>query len=298
MYPPPFEYTLAESVTHAVELLGRYGDGSKLLSGGQSLVPLLKLRLVRPTHVVDIGRVPDLAYVRQDNGFLTIGALTTHAQVGESFLVVGATPLMAEAASSIGDPQVRGWGTVGGALAEADPAGDWGPAILALRGEVECVGPGGKRAVQSDAFFVDAYTTVLADDELVTGIRVPLPDRGSSGVYLKLERRAGDFAVASVAIQLGIGGNGTCRAASIALGAAGLTPIRAAAAEAVLQGESLTGEAIEAASEEVFAVVEPLADVRGTAAYKRAVCRALFKQAMDVVVRRHRGEEARGGHVR
>ena len=297
MYPPPFEYTFAESVTHAIELLGQSGGGAKLLSGGQSLVPLLKLRLVRPTHLVDVGRIADLAYVRQDNGFLAIGGLTTHAQVAQSPLVVGLMPLVAEATASIGDPQVRAWGTVGGALAQADPAGDWGPAILALRGGIECTGPRGSRLVQSDAFFVDAYMTVLAEDELITGIRVPVPEPGSIGIYLKLERRAGDFAVASVALQLGFNEDGTCRVASIALGAAGLTPIRAVAAEACMQGQSMTREVIDAASEEVFVVAEPLADVRGSEVYKRAVCRALFKKAVDIALRKYGGEEITAGHV-
>jgi carbon-monoxide dehydrogenase medium subunit len=298
MYPASFDYTLAESAVHAVELLSRYGEGVKLLSGGQSLIPLLKLRLVRPKHLVDIGRVTDLAYVRSEDAFLSIGALATHAQVGASALVAETIPLMAEAASSIGDPQVRGWGTVGGALAEADPAGDWGPALLALRGEVECVSTRGKRSIQSDVFFVDAYTTGLADDEMITGIRVPVPGEGTTGVYLKLERRAGDFAVASVALQLDLDEEHNCRSASIALGAAGLKPVRAVAAEASLTGQTLSDATIKAARREIVAAVEPLGDVRGSEAYKRAVCGALFEQALDAAVRQHRGEKARGGHVR
>jgi carbon-monoxide dehydrogenase medium subunit len=297
MYPASFDYTLAESAGHAVELLSRYGEGAKLLSGGQSLIPLLKLRLVRPKHLVDIGRVADLAYVRSEDGFLSIGALTTHAQVGASEVVAKTVPLLAEAASSIGDPQVRGWGTVGGALAEADPAGDWGPALLALRGEVECMSALGKRSLHSDAFYVDAYTTRLADDEMITGIKIPVSE-GASGVYLKLERRAGDFAVASVALQLDLDEEDNCRSASIALGAAGLKPVRAVAAEASLKGQTLTDATIKAARREIVAAADPLADVRGSEAYKRAVCGALFEKALDAAVRRHRGERVRGGHVR
>lgn len=298
MYPAPFDYISAESAAHAVELLTRYGDGAKLISGGQSLVPLLKLRLVRPSIIVDIGRVADLAYVRSESGLVSIGCLATHASVERSVLVREALPLMVEAVSCIGDPQVRGWGTVGGALAEADPAGDWGPVLLALRGEVECLSPRGSRVIRGDAFYVDAYTTVLADDEMITGIRLPIPEPSRSGAYLKLERRAGDFAVASVALELDFDQDECCRSASLVFGAAGLTPIRASAAEAALQGQSLTGEVIEAASERAMAAVDPLPDVRGSADYKRAACGALCKKALDVAVRRHRRDFVRGGHVR
>lgn len=298
MYPAAFEYTVAESAAHAVELLARYGEGSKLLSGGQSLIPLLKLRLVRPARIVDIGRIADLSYVCAEDGWIAIGGLTTHAEVAASQLIAQTVPSIAEAAACIGDPQVRGWGTVGGALAEADPAGDWGPVLLALRGAVECVSPRGSRTVEGDVFYRDAYTTTLAEDEMITGIRVPVPAPGSSGAYLKLERRAGDFAVASVAIDIELDQDERCLASRVAFGAAGLTPIRAAAAETVLQGETLTGATIAAARAGAIAAVDPLSDVRGSAEYKRAVCGALFEKALELAVRRHRGERVRGGHVR
>ncbi len=300
MYPAAFDYTVAESVDHAIDLLQRSGDGAKLLSGGQSLVPLMKLRLVQPAHVIDIGRIPGLSHVREDEpaGLLRIGALATHAQIGASSVVQEKLPLMTEAAGVIGDAQVRGWGTLGGALAEADPAGDWGPVAQALEGRVQCTGPGGTRVVDAESFFVDAYTTVLADDEVITEVQVPLPRPGSAGAYLKMERRAGDFAVASVAVQLEVDDGGRCRKAGVALGAAGLTPIKVNAAEEALAGQDVTPDVLDAAAERVVEAANPLADVRGSSDYKRAVCGALFRKAVDIALRRHRGESVKGGHVR
>ncbi len=300
MYPASFDYTVAESVEHAIELLQRSGEGAKLLSGGQSLVPLMKLRLVQPAHVIDIGRVGGLSDVRVDDaaGVVRIGALATHAQVGASSVAREKLPLMAEAAGVIGDAQVRGWGTLGGALAEADPAGDWGPVMQALEGRVECTGPAGVRVVDAASFFVDAYTTVLADDEVITELQVPVPSTGSAGAYLKMERRAGDFAVASVAVQLELDGAGSCTKAGVALGAAGLTPIKAVAAEEALCGQPVAPEVVDAAAERVTDAANPLADVRGSSDYKRAVCGALFRKAVDIALRRHWGENVKGGHVR
>ena len=300
MYPAAFDYTVAESLDHAIDLLQRSGEGAKLLSGGQSLVPLLKLRLVQPAHVIDIGRLPGLSDVLEDEaaGILRIGALATHAQMGVSSVVRDKLPLMTEAAGVIGDAQVRGWGTLGGALAEADPAGDWGPVVQALEGRVECTGPSGVRLVDAASFFVDAYTTVLADDEVITEVRVPLPPPGSAGAYLKMERRAGDFAVASVAVQLELDGAGSCTKAGVALGAAGLTPIKVLAAEETLAGQEVTPDVVDAAAGQVVEAANPLADVRGSSDYKRAVCGALFRKAVDIALRRHRGEDVRGGHVR
>ena len=300
MYPAAFDYTVAESVDQAIGLLKSSGEGAKLLSGGQSLVPLMKLRLVQPAHVIDIGRIPGLSHVREDEpaGLLRIGALATHAQIGASSVVHERLPLMAEAAGVIGDAQVRGWGTLGGALAEADPAGDWGPVVQALEGRVQCTGPAGIRVVDAEAFFVDAYTTVLSDDEVITEVQVPLPRPGSAGAYLKMERRAGDFAVASVAVQLELDGGGRCRKAGVALGAAGLTPIKVTAAEEALDGQDVTTDVVDAAAERVVDAATPLADVRGSSDYKRAVCGALFRKAVDIALRRHRGESVKGGHVR
>ncbi len=300
MYPATFDYAVPETVEGAIDLLSRFGGGAKLLSGGQSLVPLMKLRLVQPTHVIDIGRLPGLANVLEDEsvGAVQIGGLATHEQVGRSVIVREKLGLMAEAAGVIGDAQVRGWGTIGGALAEADPAGDWGPVMQALESSVECTGPTGTRVVDAASFFCDAYTTALAEDELITAVRVPVPPLGSTGTYLKMERRAGDFAVASVAVQLDLHGDNCCRKAGVALGAVGLTPIKVLAAEEVLAGQEVTPDVLDVAARHVIEAADPLADVRGSSDYKRAVCGALFRKAVDITLKRYSGQTVRGGHVR
>ena len=173
MYPRAFEYFAPDSIPEVLELLSRYGEEAKLLAGGQSLIPLMKLRLVNPRILVDIGRLQHLAYVREEDDSLRLGALTCHTYVLESTLVRQRFPLMADAVSVIGDTQVRNWGTVGGALAEADPAGDWGPVVLALDAGIRCVGPKGERVLGMDSFFVDAYTTQVAPDELLTEVVSP-----------------------------------------------------------------------------------------------------------------------------
>ena len=297
MYPRAFEYFAPQSVTEAISLLSDYGEEAKLLAGGQSLIPLMKLRLANPRCLVDIGRLEELAYVREDGAFLLIGALTPHAYVLASQLTRAQWPLMTDAMSAIGDSQVRNWGTVGGALAEADPAGDWGPVALALNAEIRCRSLNGARTFPAERFFIDAYTPALRVDELITEVAFPVPAPGSTGAYLKLERRAGDFAVISVAVQLVLDEKEICRSAVIALGAAGLTPIKVVEAGERLAGKELRPDVIEEAAEKVFQAAEPFSDVRGTQEYKRAAARALFKRAVAAAVRRFRGEAVEAGHV-
>ncbi|MFQ5849449.1 MAG: FAD binding domain-containing protein [Candidatus Binatia bacterium] len=298
MYPRDFQYFAPRSITEVIGVLSRYGEKARLLAGGQSLIPLMKLRLANLEYVVDIGRLPGLAYIRQEDSFIVIGALTTHADVVESTLVRQRFPLMADAVSVIGDAQVRNWGTVGGALAEADPAGDWGPVALALDARIRCIGSKGERVLGADSFFVDAYTTQLASDELLTEIAFPVPARRSAGAYLKLERRAGDFAIVSTAVQLSLDGQGICQGAAIVLGAAGMTPIKAVEAEAFLVGKEVRQDVVEEAAVRVSQAGEPLTDIRGSEEYKRAAARALFKRAVGIAARRHRGETLEAGHVR
>ncbi len=298
MYPRRFEYFAPRSISEAAELLLRYGEEAKVLAGGQSLIPLMKLRLANPQYVVDIGRLPGLSHIREVNGSLAVGALTSHASVLASAAVRQGWPLIADAVGVIGDAQVRNWGTVGGALAEADPAGDWGPVALALKAQIRCSGPNAERTLEAESFFVDAYTTKLNPDELITEITFPEPEEGSTAAYLKLERRAGDFAVASVAVQLSLGEDAVCRTASIALGAAGLTPIAARDTAAFLRGKELRSDIMREAAKRLGREAQPLADIRGSEDYKRAAIGVLLKQAIDIALRRFRGESAEAGHAR
>ncbi len=286
MYPRAFEYFVPHSIEEAVGILASFGEEAKLLAGGQSLIPLMKLRLASPRWVVDIGRLEGLAYVRDEGTNIRIGALTSHASVLESSLIHQRFPLMNDAVGLIGDSQVRNWGTIGGALAEADPAGDWGPVAVALRARIRCASPRGKRVLDAESFFIDAYTTRLDHDELITEVIFPTPGPDQCGAYVKLERRAGDFAVASVAVQLALDEKKVCRDASIALGAAGFTPIRAMDAASFLTGKEIGPKSVQEAAQRLAAAAEPIEDIRGSEEYKRAALKSLFKQAIAAVLRR------------
>jgi carbon-monoxide dehydrogenase medium subunit len=297
MYPRAFEYFVPDSVEEAITMLSACGEEAKPLAGGQSLIPLMKLRLASPRRLIDIGRLAELAYVREDGTWLRIGALTSHASVVDSDLIQQKFPLIADAVKVIGDSQVRNWGTIGGALAEADPAGDWGPVVLALKARIRCVSPRGERILDAESFFVDAYTTLLDHDELITEVIFPTPTADQWGGYVKLERRAGDFAVASVGVQLAMDGKAVCRGASIALGAAGLTPIQAQDAASFLTGKEISQDIIQQAAQRVARAADPLEDIRGSQEYKRAALQSIFKQAVAIALRRSRGETIESRHV-
>jgi aerobic carbon-monoxide dehydrogenase medium subunit len=290
VYPRAFQYVRATSVEQAIAVLREYGDEARPLAGGASLIPLMKLRLAAPTVLVDVGRLTALAGIAQRDGYLTIGALTHHADV-EDDVAVGATlPLLRDVAACIGDTQVRNVGTVGGALAEADPAGDWGPALLAVGGSVRAVGPAGERVIAAEDFFVDAYTTALAPDELLTEARFPLPGPRSGSAHLKFEVRAGDFAVANCAVAVTLDAADCCAAVGIGLGGVGLRPERVAAAEALLRGQAPTPDRVAAAAEVVRTCTESFDDVRGSAAYRQHLGAALFKRALALALARAAGE--------
>jgi carbon-monoxide dehydrogenase medium subunit len=297
MYPPSFEYFVPGSLEEALGMLDSYGEEAKLLAGGQSLLPLLKLRLARPRRLIDIGRLGGLAYVREEDASLRIGALASHQSVLESGSIRGKFPLIADAIRVLGDHQVRNWGTVGGALAEADPAGDWGPVALALKARIRSVSPRGERICDAESFFVDAYTSRLDHDEIIREAIFPMPAPDQGGAYVKLERRAGDFAVVSVGVQLAMDGGQVCSEANIALGAAGLKPMPARDAATFLIGKEIREDTMREAAEKVAAAAEPIDDIRGSKEYKRAALRSIFKQALALAHRRARGETIQAGHV-
>src|SRR5258705_12393589 len=199
MYPVSFEYLAPKNINGAIEFLRRYGDDAKLLAGGQSLVPMMKLRVARPKYLIDIHRIADLNYIREEAGAIRIGAMTRHVQIEESSLIGERLPMLREAASEIGDAQVRNRGTIGGGLAEADPAGDYGAVVLALNAQLKCAGARGGRVIPADEFFTFAYTTTMEPDEILTEILFPLPDKSSAGVYQKLEKVAVVFLIGSLA---------------------------------------------------------------------------------------------------
>lgn len=280
MFPNVFEYYRAGTVAEAISLLSKYGEDARPLSGGQSLVPLMKLRLVNPGVIVDLNPIPGLDYIRRTNGVIEIGGLVRHAEAEGSELIKSQLPIALDAAQLVGDMQVRNRGTVAGAVAEADPGGDWGSVLMALNAKVECQGPGGKRLVEAPDFYVDFLTTALEPGEIVTGIHLPVPQERSGGAYLKLERRSGDFAIVGAAVQVTLGADGSCQDVGIGLSGAGTTPIKPVAAEQALKGTKLTDADVAEAVRLLDGVIEPVTDVRASAEYRRAMTAVFFKRAL------------------
>ncbi|PYT95469.1 MAG: carbon monoxide dehydrogenase [Acidobacteria bacterium] len=295
MYAAPFSYHRAASLQEAVKLLQELGEDARLIAGGQSLIPLMKMRMARPTALIDINFVSELGDIRTPKGELHIGALVRHADLEHS--AAGATiPLLHDCAAGIADVQVRNQGTIGGSLAEADPSGDWGTALLALDTSVICFGPGGQRTVPLEDFIKDAYTTVLAHDEIVTALHVKLPLKGSGGAHLAFKRCAPVYPTASASVQVMIEDGNMCKDARIILGCVGLTAIRAKEAEAALRGKTLEEKNIRTAADAARAAADPQSDMRGSADYKRILVGTLVKRAIGIAARRARGESVEAGH--
>ncbi|MGH7847211.1 MAG: FAD binding domain-containing protein [Candidatus Binatia bacterium] len=288
MYPAAFEYLEPRTLQEAVELLRQWGEDARILAGGQSLVPLMKLRLARPRYLIDLNRVPGLSYIKEENGRLRIGALTRHAEIEEAKPVREKIPLMQEAVRVLGDLQVRNLGTIGGAIVEADPAGDWGPVILALNARVKCLGLHGEREVEAKDFFTFAYTTALQPDEVVTEVSVPIPSAPRLGTYEKLERVAGDFAIASVAVQIDIDRDGICREIGIGLGGADEKPLKALSVEVLLRGQKISSELLEAGARQLQEIANPIGDLRGSSEYKKEVLAVIFRRALERLIERSR----------
>jgi len=295
MYPRSFHYHRAGSLKEAVSMLGQLGEGAKLLAGGQSLIPLLKLRFANPEHLVDLNFISGTSFIREEVGMLRFGAMTRHAEIENSALA-RTIPVLHDCAAGIADVQVRNRGTIGGSLAEADPSGDWANALITLDTTVHCLGPNGMRAIRLKDFIKDAYTNALAHDELVSEVEVKMPPKGSGGAYLAFKRSASVYPSASTAVQLSMAGD-VCQEAAIALGCVGLTAIRAIEAEAELRGKNLDDKTIAVAAEAARAAADPQNDMRGSAEYKRQLVVALVKRAIGIAVRRAKGEQVDGNHL-
>ncbi len=281
MYPPPFEYVAPETIEDALALLTEHGDEAKILAGGQSLIPLLKLRFAAPAILIDIGRVPGLRDITVADGVLSIGALVRHATLASDPKVAEHAPLIASAGPQVADPLVRNLGTVGGSLAHADPAGDWGAVMLALGAEIVMRGPSGARTVPIADFFQGLLTTALAPDEILCEVRVPVPTGKHGGVYLKLERKVGDFATVAAALQVELDDAGqTIRRAGVALTAVGPQNLLVRAAEDALKGQPAEPAAFAKAAALAADHAEPDSDVRGSAEYKREIVRVFVERGL------------------
>ncbi|HXB74391.1 MAG TPA: xanthine dehydrogenase family protein subunit M [Candidatus Acidoferrales bacterium] len=286
MIPPVFEYLRPATIPEAVSLLQLHGEDAKILSGGQSLIPMMKLRLARPAWLIDINHIPDLAYIREDGRYLKIGGLTREADVEGSDLVRSKYPIIHDTARVIADPQVRNLATIGGNLAHGDPANDHGATMLALEAEVIATGVNGERSIPVQDFFVSIFTTALEHDEILTEIRVPVPAARSGGAYFKLERKVGDFATAAVAAQVTLDSGDSCTKAGIGLTNVGPTPIRAGKAEAFLRGKKLDAQTIAEAARLAMDESQPSADLRGPAEYKKGLVKELTRRALTRAVER------------
>jgi len=289
MRPAKFEYHQSHTIGEALGLLQSCGDGAKVLAGGLSLVPTMRLRLAEPKHVIDITRIPSLSYVVEDgNGGLSIGALTTYAILATSRLVQAKCPVLAEVAAIIGDQQVRNRGTIGGNLCHADPASDIAPVILALNGELKAVSQKGERVIKASDFFVDLFTTPLGPTELLIEIRIPPTPARTGSSYVKLNQRKGDYAIVSAAALITIDGKNVCKTARIGLGAVASTPVRAHETEKVLTGNALTDELVEKASDTASAGIQPGSDVHASAEYRTEMIKVITKRALKEAIKRAR----------
>jgi len=287
MIPQNFEYSAPTSLKEALALIAK-GD-AKVLAGGMSLIPLMKLRLSSPPHVVDINGIPGLSYIREADGVLAIGALTRESELEESEIVRARYPLLHDTCKVIADPLVRNLATIGGNLAHADPANDHPATMLALGAEVVARGPRGERRLPIASFFTGPFETALVPGEILVEIRIPAPAARSGGAYLKLERKVGDFATAAVAVQLTLRPDGVCEQAGIGLTNVGLTPIKAVQAEASLRGKRLDDTTIAQAARLAAAAAEPSEDLRGSVEYKKDLVRVLTGRALRKAVERAEG---------
>jgi aerobic carbon-monoxide dehydrogenase medium subunit len=290
MIPAAFDYHAPATLPEAVALLARYRDEAKVLSGGQSLLPLLKLRLGRAAHLVDIGRIPGLEYVREEGGMLRIGGCTRESALEESELIRTRYPILLDTARVIADPVVRNRATVGGNLAHGDPANDHPATMVALGAQVVMVGPKGERVVPAGQFFLGLFTTALQPDEILTEVRIPAPPPRSGGAYVKLERKVGDYATAAAAVQLTLSASGQVERVGIALTNAGVTPVRAVAAEAFLKGKAPGGSAAAEAARLAAQAASPQADRRGAVEYKREMARVMTVRALRKAAERAGGK--------
>ncbi len=280
MYPAQFEYHKASTVKEALDLLGKYKDEAKLLAGGHSLLPAMKLRLAQPKHLIDIGKVAGLSGVKEEGGTLVIGAMTTHYAIESSALLKSKCPLLPEVAGHIGDPMVRNMGTIGGSLAHADPAADWPAAAIALSADLVAEGPKGKRTIKADDFFKGLLTTALADDEILTEIRVPAAADNVKSAYAKFPHPASRFAVVGVAAVLTMDG-GKISKASIGITGAGSKAVRAKGVEAAIAGKAADAASIQAAAEKGADGVDVQPDLQGSEEYKKHLLKVFSKRAIE-----------------
>ena len=286
MIPPPFEYLNPNQLSEAISLLQKHGEDAKILAGGHSLIPAMKLRFALPEYLIDISGIEGMDYLREEGGQLRIGAMTRESSLEESELISEKYPLLLDTVKMIADPQVRNMATVGGNLAHGDPANDHPATMIALRATVMVEGPKGSREIGIDDFFPEFFTTAMDPNEILTEIRIPIPPSKSGGAYLKIERKVGDFATAAVACQLCFDAGGAIEQIGIGLTNVGQTPIRSTKAEDLLRGETPNDNLLQEAGLLAADDSDPTDDLRGSAGYKKALVNELTQRAIRISIER------------
>ena len=275
MIPSSFEYSAPSTLDEALKMLNELGDEAKILAGGHSLIPMMKLRFAEPEHLIDINNIPGLSYIKEEGENLTIGAMTREVELEESDIIAAKFPIFQDAAKLIADPQVRNWGTIGGNLAHGDAANDHPAIMIALDAEVEITGQNESRWVSINEFFMGFYTTAVQEGEILTAIRIPNPSGKNGNSYHKNERKVGDYATAGVAVNINLDDSGTCTAAGIGLTNVNPTPLKAERSEQALIGTKLDDTAIENAAQYASEDCNPSDDLRGSVDYKRRIVKVL-----------------------
>ena len=286
MIPPVFEYLNPNQLSEAISLLQKHGEDAKILAGGHSLIPAMKLRFALPEYLIDISGIEGMDYLREEGGQLRIGAMTRESSLEESELISEKYPLLLDTVKMIADPQVRNLATVGGNLAHGDPANDHPATMIALRATVMVEGPKGSREIGIDDFFPEFFTTAMDPNEILTEIRIPTPPSKSGGAYLKIERKVGDFATAAVACQLCFDAAGAIEQIGIGLTNVGQTPIRSTKAEDLLRGETPNDNLLQEAGLLAADDSDPADDLRGSAGYKKALVNELTQRAIRISIER------------
>ena len=289
MIPAAFDYAAPATLEEAFAMLEEYGDEAKILAGGHSLIPMMKLRFAEPGRLIDINNIPGLSYIKEEDGYLKIGAMTRESDLEHSDLIPGKYQIFLDASKLIADPQVRNMGTIGGNIAHGDAANDHPAVMLAMRAEVVISSAEGSRIVPIDEFFYGFYMTAIQPNEILTEIRIPIPGPRTGNAYHKLERKVGDYATAGVAVQIALDANGVCTYAGIGLTNVNPVPMLATRSEEALRGKVLTEDVIAQAALYASEDCNPSADLRGDEEYKREMVRVLTKRIINKALERARG---------
>jgi carbon-monoxide dehydrogenase medium subunit len=286
MIPANFDYIPAKSLDEALSLLARHKDDAKLLAGGHSLLPAMKLRLAQPKVLIDLGKIKELSYIKEEGGQIRIGAMTTHFQIETSEVLHRACPLLAETASNLGDMQVRNKGTIGGSLAHSDPAADWPAAVLAVGAEIVIAGAKGERVVKAEEFFVDLLTTALQTGEVLKEIRFAAAKGRTGQAYLKLRHPASGFAVVGIAANLALDGSGKCQSAGIGVTGVAAKAYRASGVENALKSKALDAKTLSAAAEHAADDVQANSDLFASREYRMHLAQVYTRRALETAVSR------------